>query len=244
MSEVQPSSKMDKVSGVVGIMGRFISRVLLMIVGKMTGNEVKVSEGKEKVHGPATGRGHEGDTTHPDHPGITYTKNGAMKQINMQRPPPPSEDIPVTDDILQYPSQGTIIQCPAPPSHLNTVTDDIQHHSRNDHPGISFTESGAMKQTCFKPPQHHHKESKWTADTEGTYDFGNNFDTHPHENYAGPNLTKTIAPPKDDDDDLAIVQEKQGQEERYDLLHGGFPTGAPSPGLRGRGPEVVDKFDK
>jgi hypothetical protein len=197
-----------------------------MIVGKIMGNEAKVDEGKEKVHGPTTststattGRGHEGDTTHPDHPGITYTKNGAMKQINMQRPPPPSEDIPVTDD--------------------------IQHPLRNDHPGISFTKSGAMKQTCFKPPQHihDHNESKWTADTEGTYDFGNNFDTHPHENYAGPNLTKTIVPPQDDDD-LAIVQEKQGQEERYDLLHGGFPTGAPSPGLRGRGPEVVDKFDK
>jgi hypothetical protein len=56
-------------------------------------------------------------------------------------------------------------------------------------------------------------------------------------------LTKTIAPPHDVDD-LTIVQEKQEQEERYDLLHGGFPTGAPSPGLRGRGPEVVDKFDK
>jgi hypothetical protein len=216
-----------------------------MIVGKMTGNEDKVNEGKEKVHGPTTttttaytGRGHhDGDTIHPDHPGITYTKNGAMKQINMQRPPPPSEDIPVTDDTQQYPSQGTIIQCPPPPS------DEIQHPSRNDHPGISFTKSGAMKQTCFKPPQHSDKESKWTADTEGTYDFGNNFDTHPHENYAGPNLTKSIAPPHDVDD-LAIVQEKQGQEERYDLLHGGFPTGAPSPGLRGRGPEVVDKFDK
>jgi hypothetical protein len=214
-----------------------------MVVGKMTGNEAKVNEGKEKIHGPTTttpGRGHhEGDTTHPDHPGITFTKNGGMKQINMQRPPPPSEDIPVTDDIQQYPSQGTIIQCPPPPS------DEIQHPSRNDHPGISFTKSGAMKQTCFKPPQHNHKseESKWTADTEGTYDFGNNFDTHPHENYAGPNLTKTIAPHQDDDD-LAIVQEKQEQEGRYDLLHGGFPTGAPSPGLRGRGPEVVDKFDK
>jgi hypothetical protein len=223
-----------------------------MVVGKMTGNEAKVNEGKEKVHGPTTtttaGQGHhDGGTTHPDHPGITYTKNGAMKQINMQRPPPPSEDIPVTDtdDIQQYPSQETIIQCPPPPFHPNTVTDDAQHHSRNDHPGISFTKSGAMKQTCFKPPQHthNHEESNWTADTEGTYDFGNNFDTHPHENYAGPNLTKTIAPPHDGDD-LAIVQEKQGQEERYDLLHGGFPTGAPSPGLRGRGPEVVDKFDK
>jgi hypothetical protein len=191
-----------------------------MIVGKLMGNEAKINEGKEKVHGPTTttGRGHhDGDTTHPDHPGITYTKNVAMKQINMQRPPPPSEDIPVTDD--------------------------DQHPSRNDHPGISFTKSGAMKQTCFKPAQHNHKESKWTADTERTYDFGNNFDNHPHEKYAGPNLTKTIAPPQDDDD-LAIVQDKQGQEERYDLLHGGFPTGAPSPGLRGRGPEVVDKFDK
>jgi hypothetical protein len=197
-----------------------------MIVGKIMGNEAKVDEGKEKVHGPpttttaTTGRGHhEGDTTHPDHPGITYTKNGAMKQINMQRPPPPSEDIPVTDG--------------------------AQHPSRNDHPGISFTQSGAKKQTCFKPPQHthNHKESKWTADTERTYDFGNNFDTHPHEDYAGPNLTMTIASPHDDDD-LAIVQEKQEQEGRYDLLHGGFPTGAPSPGLRGRGPEVVDKFDK
>jgi hypothetical protein len=217
-----------------------------MIVGKIMGNEAKVDEGKEKVHGPpttttaTTGRGHhEGDTTHPDYPGITYTKNGAMKQINMQRPPPPSEDIPVTDDIQQHPSQGALIQCPLPPS------DDIQHPSRNDHPGVSFTKSGAMKQTCFKPPQHNHnyEESKWTADTEGTYDFGNNFDTHPHENYAGPNLTKTIAPPHDVDD-LTIVQEKQEQEERYDLLHGGFPTGAPSPGLRGRGPEVVDKFDK
>jgi len=188
----------------------------------MTGNETKVNEGKEKVHGPTTTTGpghHDGDTTHPDHPGITYTKNGAMKQINMQRPPPPSEDIPVTND--------------------------AQHPSQDDHPGISFTKSGAMKQTCFKPPQHHHdhEDSKWTADTEGTYDFGNNFDTHPHENYAGPNLTKTLAPPQDDHD-LAIVQEKQGQEERYDLLHGGFPTGAPSPGLRGKGPEVVDKFDK
>jgi hypothetical protein len=190
------------------------------------GNEAKVDEGKEKVHGPpttttaTTGRGHhEGDTTHPDHPGITYTKNGAMKQINMQRPPPPSEDIPVTDD--------------------------DQHPFRNDYPGISFTKSGAMKPTCFKPPQHthNHEESKWTADTERTYDFGNNFDTHPHEDYAGPNLTMTIASPHDDDD-LAIVQEKQEQEGRYDLLHGGFPTGAPSPGLRGRGPEVVDKFDK
>lgn len=223
-----------------------------MIVGKIMGNEAKVDEGKEKVHGPpttttaTTGRGHhEGDTTHPDHPGITYTKNGAMKQINMQRPPPPSDSDTQTDsdDIQQYPSQGTIIQCPPKPSHSNPVTDDAQHPSRNDHPGISFTKSGAMKQTCFKHPQHNHKESKWTADTEGTYDFGNNFDTHPHENYAGPNLTKTIAPPHDVDD-LAIVQEKQGQEERYDLLHGGFPTGAPSPGLRGRGPEVVDKFDK
>jgi len=184
----------------------------------MTGNETKVNEGKEKVHGPTiTGGHHDGDTSHPDHPGITYTKNGAMKQINMQRPPPPSEDIPVTID--------------------------TQHPSQDDHPGISFTKSGAMKQTCFKPPQHIHEESKWTADTEGTYDFGNNFDTHPHENWTGPNLTKTIAP-RQDDIDLAIVQEKQGQEERYDLLHGGFPTGAPSPGLRGRGPEVVDKFDK
>jgi hypothetical protein len=189
-----------------------------MVVGKMTGNETKVQEGKDKVH-PA-GRGSEGDTTHPDHPGITYTKSGAMKQINMQRPPPP------------------------PPSDSKSVTDDIQQPSKGDHPGISFTKSGAMKQTCFKPPQHAHEESKWTADTEGTYDFGNNFDSHPHENYAGPNLTKTLASPAGDDADLAIVQEKQGQEERYDLLHGGFPTGAPSPGLRGRGPEVVDKFDK
>jgi hypothetical protein len=214
-----------------------------MVVGKMTGNE-----GKEKVHGPTTttpGRGYEGDTTHPDHPGITYTKNGAMKQINMQRPPPPSDSDGDTDNVQQYPSQGAMIQCPPPPPHSNTVTDDIQQHSRNDHPGISFTQSGAMKQTCFKPPQHNHnyKESKWTADTEGTYDFGNNFDAHPHENYAGPNLTKTLAT-TGDDDDLAIVQEKQGQEERYDLLHGGFPTGAPSPGLWGRGPEIVDKFDK
>jgi len=196
-----------------------------MVVGRMTGNEAKVNEGKEKVHGPTTstattGRGHhDGDTTHPDHPGITYTKNGAMKQINMQRPPPPSDS--------------------------NNATDSIQHASSIDHPGFSFTKSGAMKQTCVKPARHTHnyEESKWTADTEGTYDFGNNFDTHPHENYAGPNLTKTIVPPQDDDD-LSMVQDKQGQEERYDLLHGGFPTGAPSPGLRGRGPEVVDKFDK
>jgi len=204
---------MDKVSGVVGIMGMSIVQALLMIVGKMTGNETNVNEGKEKVH--PTGRGSEGDTTHPDHPGITYTKNGAMKQINMQRPPPLSD----ADDTQLNPSQ-------------------------DDHPGIAFTKSGAMKQTCFKPPQHDCKESKWTADTEGTYDFGNNFDTHPHENYAGPNLTKTIASPTGDDDDLAMVQNKQGQEERYDLLHGGFPTGAPSSGLRARGPEVVDKFDK
>jgi hypothetical protein len=224
-----------------------------MVVGKMTGNEAKVDEGKEKVHGPPTTTAgqfhHDGETTHPDHPGITYTKNGAMKQINMQRPPLPppsnSDTITDTDDIRQYPSQGAIRQCPPPPSHSNPVTDGAQHPSRNDHPGISFTQSGAKKQTCFKPPQHthNHKESKWTADTERTYDFGNNFDNHPHEDYAGPNLTKTIAPPHDVDD-LTIVQEKQGQEERYDLLHGGFPTGAPSPGLRGRGPEVVDKFDK
>jgi hypothetical protein len=243
-----------------------MSHVLLMVVGKMTGNETKgnetkgnetkgnetkVNEGKEKVHGPATttagGGHHDGDTTHTDHPGITYTKNGAMKQINMQGPPPPSDSNTATDtdNDQQYPSQGATIQCPPPPSHSNPVTCDIQHPSKNDHPGISFTKSGAMKQTCFKPPQHNHnyEGSKWTADTEETYDFGNNFDTHPHENYAGPNLTKTLAP-TGDDDDLAIVQEKQGQEERYDLLHGGFPTGPPSPGLRGRGPEVVDKFDK
>lgn len=137
------------------------------------------------------------------------------------------------------------MQRPPPPSDSNNATDSIQHASSIDHPGFSFTKSGAMKQTCVKPARHTHnyEESKWTADTEGTYDFGNNFDTHPHENYAGPNLTKTIVPPQDDDD-LSMVQDKQGQEERYDLLHGGFPTGAPSPGLRGRGPEVVDKFDK
>lgn len=186
-----------------------MSQALLMTVGKMTGNEAKVNEGKEKVH--PSGQGSDRDTTHPAHPGITYTKNGAMKQINMQRPPPLSD----ADDTQLNPSQ-------------------------DDHPVISFTKTGAMEQTCFKPPQ----ESNWTADTEETYDFGNNFDTHPHENYAGPNLTKTIASPTEDDDDLAMVQDKQGQEERYDLLHGGFPTGAPSPGLRGRGPEVVDKFDK
>lgn len=191
----------------------------------MTGNETKVQEGKEKVHGIAGG-GSDGDTTDRDHPGITYTKNGAMKQINYSRPPPPSD-------------------------HQQNSANDADTRT-DDHPGISYTKSGAMKQTCFKPPppppqitvNDKNEESKWTADTEGTFDFGNNFDTHPHENYAGPNLTKTLASPVGDDDDLAIVQEKQGMEERYDLLHGGFPTGAPSPGLRGRSAEVLDRFDK
>jgi hypothetical protein len=188
----------------------------------MTGNETKVQEGKEKIHGSSiTERASDGDTTDPDHPGITYTKRGAMKQINLQRPPPPS--ISVTENHQQPPF-------------------------KDEHPGISHTDHGAVKQTCFKPPQTTNDDiyegSKWTADTEGTYDFGNNFDTHPHENYAGPNLTKTLASPRvGDDDDLAIVQEKQGQEERYDLLHGGFPTAAPSPG-RGKGAEIIDKFDK
>jgi hypothetical protein len=82
---------------------------------------------------------------------------------------------------------------------------------------------------------------EWTSDTKGTYDFGNNFDTHPHGDYAGPNLTRSIEK-SGDGNDLAIVQDQQEREGRYDILHGGFPT-APSPGGRGKGAEVVDKFN-
>jgi hypothetical protein len=205
-----------------------------MIVGKMTGNETKVQEGKDKAHGnPGSGRAGDGDYTEHDHPGITYTKRGAMKQINIQRPPPPSSDTPE--------DQVNIKQ-------RNADNDAAQQ----DHPGISYSQHGAMRQTCLNPPppqspssstnaNENEHDNKWTADTAGTFNFGTNLDSHPHVNYAGPNLTATL-PPVGSDEDLAIVQQKQGQEERYDLLHGGFPTGAPSPGVRGRGPEVVDKF--
>ena len=249
-------------------------------MGKITGNDTRIKDGEDKAHG-SSGRASEGDHTDKDHPGITYTKKGAMKQINMG-PPPPSSTSPTNypisldegnttsttkDDAtdvnhpgIGYTKHGAMRQPnirpppsnPDDPASIDGSHNDphTQRSNNNDHSSISFTDSGAMKQTCIQnqtptsiDDDQSMDENKWTADTTGTYDFGNNFDTHPHENYAGPNLTKTLTSPVDDED-LAIVQAKQGQEERYDLLHGGFPTGAPSPGLRGRGAEVIDKFDR
>jgi hypothetical protein len=202
----------------------------------MTGNETKVQDSKNKLGHDTTKRASEGDTTNPDHPGITYTKRGAIKQINIRPPPSTSE--------------------PEPEEEIITISPQIDHNPNPDpdHPGIGHTKNGAMRQPNIHPPpfsSHNDGSSNtnkgWNENTTNTYNFGTNLDTQPHVDYAGPDLTRTL-PPSGDDDDLAIVQAKQDQEEKYDvdydLLHGGFPTGAPSPGLRGRGAEVIDKFDR
>jgi hypothetical protein len=205
----------------------------------MTGNETKLHESKKEIghDTDTTKRASEGDTTNPDHPGITYTKKGAMKQVNIR--PPPSSSMP------------------EPEEEIITISphDDPNPNPDPDHPGIGHSKNGAMRQPNIHPPpssSSHNHGSFNTAkggneNTTGTYNFGTNLDTHPHVDHAGPDLTRTI-PPSGEDDDLAIVQAKQDQEEKYDvdydLLHGGFPTGAPSPGLRGRGAEVIDKFDR
>jgi hypothetical protein len=177
-----------------------------------------------------------------DHPGIGYTKNGAMKQPNI-RPP---QSHPSPDSSTTSPSTST-------DEHVDADTS----RNTNNHPGISYTKSGAMKQTCIQPPPPAPSApeggGQWSARTTATYNFGNNFDVHPHSNYAGPDLTRVIPPPDEegekldlgrieDHDDLAGRGHTHGHG--HDFLHGGFPTGAPSPGLRGRGAEVVDKFDR
>jgi len=171
----------------------------------------------------------------PNHPGIGHTKKGAMKQIN-NRSPPPSSSIE-----------------PEPEEEIVTISPHEQHDRDPidpNHPGIEHTKNGAMRQPNIPPPSSSssdHDNKGWTENTTGTYNFGTNLDTHPHVDDAGPDLTRVI-PPTGDDEDLAIVQAKQQQEAKYDfdydLLHGGFPTGAPSPGLRGRGAEVIDKFER
>jgi hypothetical protein len=207
----------------------------------MTGDKTKVEESRDKRDGktifnPSNTSAHDAepahaDTHHPDHPGISYTSKGAMKQRNMQ--PPPSSKV-----------------------------EEAEFARARDHPGIGYTKSGAMRQPNIRPPPSTEDPSAneststpepgsdskptegWSTETTAEYNFGNNFDVHPHVNYAGPNLTRVIPPPNEEDEQVNLARiEEQGQHD-YDLLYGGFPTGAPSPGIRPRSAEVVDRFDR
>lgn len=127
------------------------------------------------------------------------------------------------------------------------------------HPGISHTKSGAMRQTCLvrSPPsstqdEEHEEEAVSQVVETTTLPKDDTASIHQHVNYAGPNLTapppEHYSPDHDHDHDLTGSEsEGQGQEvgtgrlRAYDL-HGGFPTGAPSPG--GRGAEAFDPFER
>lgn len=215
----------------------------------MTGDRTKVEECRDKRDGKTTTTSNANtdtdtqppttynDTHHPDHPGISYTKKGAMKQRNMQ--PPPSST--VEEEAFAH-EEATRVQ---------------------DHPGIGHTNNGAMKQPNIRPPPSTDdtlhsiepasndselattfSQDEWSSVAKAEYNFGNNFDVHPHANYAGPNLTRVIPPPDEEDKRVDLERiEAQGRHD-HDLLHGGFPTGAPSPGIRPRSAEVVDRFDR
>jgi hypothetical protein len=131
--------------------------------------------------------------------------------------------------------------------------DDVE--DREEHPGISYTKSGAMRQKCLirPPPSDPSDEVEPNTNTDTIPD--DTASIHQHSDYAGPNLT---APPPlhyspvSPNSPSALVSDEGGQGLRLDSpgrlgvydLHGGFPTGAPSPSLGARGAEVVDPFER
>lgn len=187
---------------------------------------VPTVEADERVVGKMTGnddkirQGHEkkqAATHHPqnkeDHAGISYTKSGGMKQKCMG--PPPSWA--TADSDSDQAGQGDGQEGKGKEVQVDETASTHQH---GDYTGPNLTSP---------PPEHY----------------------HPHHDldpiFVGLGARGSGGRSPEDPQDRRGRQEEEGaggglEVGGYDL-HGGFPTGAPSPGL-GRGKQVLDPFDQ
>lgn len=173
----------------------------------MTGNEEKVKEGREKKAGEmvyAEQRDRDLGRESEEHPGMSFTKSGAMRQRCFVRPPPSTDPDEGPDD------QDTVAEVTDQARSLpKDVTASIHQHA--DYAGPNLT---------APPPVHYSPEPESEASASDPERKG---------------LRHGMKP-----DSPVDVGNRLGA---YDL-HGGFPTGAPSPGARARGAEVVDPFER